>query len=343
MVESQDTIRVINMAPFDPATRARLEPVSTCLQIEHRESGDQASIDAIDDPSVQVIIGYLVPSDLRRTSSLRWIQLVSAGVDHLLKNPPWAHGLIVTNARGVFAVQMAEYVMSGLLQVYQRVDARRQYQIAQRWPAGDATKSDLMGRLLRARTMVIVGYGGVGREVARLAHAFGMRVIAVKQRPEVRVYDGFRLAGTGDPQGTIPEQILGIEDLGSAAAIADALVLTLPLTSQTLGFISESVLAELPPHAWLINIARGKIVDEDALVAALRERRLAGAILDVFREQPLPQESPLWGMPNVIIAPHIAGGGEEGWGIFAELAIENLRRYVAGEPLLNVVDAGRQY
>jgi phosphoglycerate dehydrogenase-like enzyme len=111
-----DTIRVINMAPFDAATRARMESVSSRLQIEHRDPGDQASVDAIIDPALQVIVGYRVPTDLSRTPSLRWIQLVSAGVDHLLKNPPWNRGLIVTNARGVFAVQMAEYVMSGLLQ-----------------------------------------------------------------------------------------------------------------------------------------------------------------------------------------------------------------------------------
>ena len=249
---------------------------------------------------------------------------------------------MVTNARGVFAVQMAEYVMSGLLQAYQNVNIRRQYQAARRWPSHAAT-SPLMGRLVRGRTMVIVGYGGVGREVARVAIAMGMRVIAVKRRPEVRSEGGFRLPGTGDPEGLFPEQFLGPKDLNVAAALADVLVVTMPLTSQTLGLIDESVFAALPPRAWLINVARGKIVDEDALVAALRERRLAGAILDVFREQPLPQESPLWDMPNVIIAPHIAGGGDDGWEIFAELAIENLRRYVEGAALLNLVDGGQEY
>jgi phosphoglycerate dehydrogenase-like enzyme len=337
-----DTIRVINMAPFDMATRVRMESVSSRLQIEHRDPGDQASVDSIIDPAVQAIIGYRVPTDLSRTPSLRWIQLVSAGVDHLLKNPPWARGLIVTNARGVFAVQMAEYVMSGLLQAYQNVNLRRQYQAARSWPSNAAT-SPLMGRLLRGRTMVIVGYGGVGREVARMANAFGMRVIAVKRRPEVRFDDSFRLPETGDPKGTIPDEILGPEDLEVAAARADALVITLPLTSQTVELIGQRVFAALPPHAWLVNVARGKIVDQDALITALREQRLAGAILDVFREQPLPQESPLWDMPNVIIAPHIAGGGGDGWAIFAELVIENLRRYVTGGALLNLVDGRREY
>ena len=342
MVRLGDAIPVINMAPFNAATRVRLESVSSRLKIEHRELGDQARIDAIIDPAVEVMIGYRVPTDLNRTPSLRWIQLVSAGVDHLLKNPPWARGLVVTNARGVFAVQMAEYVISGLLRVYQNVDIRRQYQAAHRWPS-DAARSPLMGRLLRGQTLVIVGYGGVGREIARVANAMGMRVVAVKRRPEVRLEDGFRLPGTGDPEGLIPEQFFGPKDLNAAAALADALVVTLPLTSQTVGLIDASVFAALPPHAWLINVARGKIVDEDALVAALGEQRLAGAILDVFREQPLPQASPLWAMPNVIIAPHIAGGGHDGWMIFAELVVENLRRYVAGGTLLNRVDGGQEY
>jgi phosphoglycerate dehydrogenase-like enzyme len=337
-----DTIRVINMAPFDMATRVRMESVSSRLQMEHRDPGDQASVDSIIDPAVQAIIGYRVPTDLSRTPSLRWIQLVSAGVDHLLKNPPWARGLIVTNARGVFAVQMAEYVMSGLLQAYQNVNLRLQYQAARNWPSNAAT-SPLMGRLLRGRTLVIVGYGGVGREVGRMANAFGMRVIAVKRQPEVRFDDSFRLPETGDPEGTIPDEILGPEDLEVAAGRADALVITLPLTSQTVELIGQRIFAALPPHAWLVNVARGKIVDQDALIAALREQRLAGAILDVFREQPLPQESPLWDMPNVIIAPHIAGGGNDGWVILGELVIENLRRYVAGGALLNLVDGRREY
>jgi phosphoglycerate dehydrogenase-like enzyme len=339
-----NTIRVINMAPFDTATRARLESVSSRLQIEHRDLGDQASVDSIVDPAVQAIIGYRVPTDLSRTPSLRWIQLVSAGADHLLllKEPPWTRGLIVTNARGVFAVQMAEYVMSGLLQAYQQVEVRRQYQAARRWPQ-NAAHSPLMARLLRGRTMVILGYGGVGREVARLAKAFGMRVVAVKRQPEVRFDDSFRLPGTGDAEGVIPEQFLGPEDLEIAATRADAFVITLPLTNQTHGLVGRRIIAALPSHAWLVNVARGKIVDEDALIEALRERRVAGAILDVFREQPLPQTSPLWDMPNVIIAPHIAGGGDDGWEIFAELAIENLRRYVEGAALLNVVDGDRGY
>lgn len=337
-----DVIRVINMAPFDSATRARMESVSSRLQIEHRDPGDQATVDSIIDPEVQAMIGYRVPTDLSRTPSLRWIQLVSAGVDHLLKNPPWERGLIVTNARGVFAVQMAEYVMSGLLQAYQNVELRRQYQTAHNWPRNAAT-SPLMGRLLRGRTMVIVGYGGVGREVARMANAFGMRVIAIKRQPDVRFDDGFRLPGTGDPHGTIPDEILGPEELEIAAAHADAFVITLPLTSRTVEFIGQRTFAALPNHAWFVNVARGKIVDENALIAALREQRLAGAILDVFREQPLPQESPLWDMPNVIIAPHIAGGGHDGWKIFAELVLENLRRYVEGTPLLNLVDGRREY
>jgi phosphoglycerate dehydrogenase-like enzyme len=312
------------------------------LQIDHRDLGNQASVDAIIDPAVQVIIGYRVPTDLSRTPCLRWIQLVSAGVDHLLKDPPWARGLIVTNARGVFAVQMAEYVISGLLQAYQNASLRRQYQTAHSWPSNAAT-SPLMGRLLRGRRIVIVGYGGVGREIARLASAFGMRVIAVKRQPEVRFDDSFRIPETGDPRGEIPDEILGPQNLEAAASRADALVITLPLTSQTVDFIGQRIFAALPPHAWFVNVARGKIVNEDALIAALREQRLAGAILDVFREQPLPQDSPLWDMPNVIIAPHIAGGGHDGWTVFAELVIENLVRYVTGRTLLNLVDGCREY
>ncbi len=168
-----------------------------------------------------------------------------------------------------------------------------------------------------------------------------MRVIAVKRQPEVRFDDSFWFPETDDPCGEIPDEILGPENLDVAASRADGLVITLPLTSQTFGSIGQRIFAALPSHAWFLNVARGKIVNEDALIAALPERRLAGAILDVFREQPLPQDGPLWDMPNV--ARDIAGGDHDGWTIFGELAIENLRGCVAREALLNLVDGRREY
>jgi phosphoglycerate dehydrogenase-like enzyme len=185
--------------------------------------------------------------------------------------------------------------------------------------------------------MVLVGYGSVGREAARLATAFGMHVIAVKARPDSREDDSFHEPGRGDPTGILPDRIVGLEGLPNAMQHADYLVVTLPLTPSTQGLISRELLECLQPTAWLINVSRGKVIDEDSLIECLRQRRIAGAYLDVFAKEPLPSDSELWALPNVIISPHISGGGADSVGVLTDLCCENLRRYVEGEPLINIV------
>ena len=148
------------------------------------------------------------------------------------------------------------------------------------------------------------------------------------------------MPGTGDPDGTIPDRIVGIDALREAAAEADFLSITLPLTERSRGIVSREVLAALPAHAWIINTGRGPVVDEAALAEALAARRIGGAVLDVFGEEPLPATSPFWSLPNVVITPHVSGATMEH---LAPLISENLRRFVAGEPLINRVDPQRGY
>ena len=194
--------------------------------------------------------------------------------------------------------------------------------------------------IVRGKTAVIAGYGSIGREVARQLSALGLRIIAVKPRPEVRVDISFRVPGTGDPDGSIPDRIVGDSELTAVAREADVLVVTMPLTEATRGVISRAVIDALPERAWFVNVARGALVDEVALLEALREGRLAGAILDVFGEEPLPPDSPWWDAPHVIVTPHASGHTLQ---FFDELVVENVRRYLAGEPLLNPVDPERGY
>jgi phosphoglycerate dehydrogenase-like enzyme len=176
--------------------------------------------------------------------------------------------------------------------------------------------------------------------VARQLSALGMRVVAVKPRPEVRHDPSFRVPGTGDPDGSIPERIVGVEALVETTHEADVLILTMPLTDASRGIIGTDVIAALPVTAWLINVSRGALVDEAALLAALRDGRIAGAVLDVFAQEPLPPDSPWWDAPNVIVTPHASGHTLR---FFDELVVENVRRYLAGEPLLNPVDPERGY
>ena len=194
--------------------------------------------------------------------------------------------------------------------------------------------------VIRGRTAVIVGYGSIGREVARQLSALGMRIIAVKARPYDRHDIAFRVPGTGDPDGSIPERIVADAALREAVREADVVVVTMPLTDASRGIVWAEVIAALPPRAWLINISRGPLVDEPALLEALRRGRLAGAVLDVFGQEPLPPDSPWWDAPNVIVTPHASGDTLR---FLDELVVENVRRYLAGEPLLNQVDPERGY
>lgn len=319
-----------------PESVVRLRALSPALEVVDVSADPDFDIDAVADPALEVIVGRRAPRDLGRVPGLRWLQVGSAGVDHLAADPPWAHGLQVTNARGVFAIPMAEYVSGAILRINQPLARWAADQAAHRWPEDE----EPVAAIARGRTAVLVGYGSIGREVARQLAALGLRIVAVKPRPEQRVDRSYRVAGTGDPEGAIPERIVGVDALAEAAATADYLVLTLPLTAESRHLVGRAVLATLPPTAWLINVSRGGLVDEPALLQALRAGQLAGAVLDVVEDEPLPADSPLWEAPNVTISPHVSGATTQ---FRDDLVIENVRRYLAGEPLLNPVDPERGY
>jgi phosphoglycerate dehydrogenase-like enzyme len=329
-------MRVLLQSRLRPETVDRLRALSPELELLDVSTDAGFDLDALDDPTIEVIIGRRAPSDLARVPGLRWLQVGSAGVDHLSADPPWARGILVTNGRGVFAVPIGEYVTAAILRINQPVARWTADQAAHHWPVDDEPLADVV----RGKTAVLVGYGSIGREVARQLAALGLRILAVKPRPEVRIDPSYRVPGTGDPDGTIPKRIAGVEALVDVAREADYLVLTLPLTPESRLMINRTVLAALPATAWLVNVSRGGLVDEEALLDALRAGRLAGAVLDVVGEEPLPPEHPLWAAPNVTITPHVSGATPR---FRDELVVENLRRYLAGEPLLNPVDPGRGY
>lgn len=324
---------------FDAADLALFGSISPRLELQVADGTDQAAIDQVAQHDLDAIIGRGLPGDRSQTPSLRWVQVLSAGVEHLdLDGPEWPADVVLTNARGVYATPIAQYTLGAILRIAERVDLRRDFQANARWSPESETA--LLGEQVRGRTLLIVGYGGIGREIARLAAAHGMRVLAVKANPAVRADDGYRVPGTGDPDGVIPERIVGIDGLGDVAAEADYVSVTLPLTARTRGVVDRDALAALPSHAWLINTGRGPVIDEAALVEWLRERPAGGAVLDVFGEEPLPAASPFWRLANAVITPHVSGASSES---LAGLIAENLRRFVAGEPLINRVDPQRGY
>jgi phosphoglycerate dehydrogenase-like enzyme len=332
-------VRVGIAFPFEPTAIAAFEAISPRLQLHVAEGTDQSAIDGVASTDLDGLVARSLPSDRTKTPSLRWLQVVSGGVVHLVgEGAPWPAGVALTNARGAYATSIAQYTIAAILRVAERMDLRREQQLTGQWPQGP--EDALLGESVRGRTLVIVGYGGIGREIARLAAAHGMRIIAVKANPSVRVDDGFRASGTGDPDGSIPERIVGTERLGEVAAEADYVSITLPITTQSRGIVSREVLAALPGHAWIVNTGRGPVIDEVALAGVLEAGGIGGAVLDVFDEEPLPPSSPFWRLPNVVITPHVAGASSRE---LPELVAENLRRFVNGEALLNRVDPQRGY
>ena len=329
-------MRLLLDTALRPATVERLRSLSSALEVLDVSADDTFEIDALSDPEVEIIVGSRPPTDLTRVPALRWLQVRSAGVDHLAADPPWQKGVLVTNARGVFAIPIGEYVSGAILRINQPIQAWAADQAAHRWPPDQQP----LATIVRGQTAVIVGYGSIGREVARQLAALGLRIVAVKPRPEIRLDSSFRVPGTGDPDGSIPDRIVGVDALVEAAREADYLVLTLPLTPESRGIVDRTVLAALPATAWLINVSRGALVDEAALLDALQAGRLAGAVLDVFSEEPLPPGHLLWEAPNVTITPHVSGATLQ---FLDDLVVENVRRYLAGEPLLNPIDPERGY
>jgi phosphoglycerate dehydrogenase-like enzyme len=327
-------MRLLLDAAIQDETVEALRALSPDLEIVDVRGAEGFSYQTLADERLEVIVGARTPPDLAHVPALRWLQLRSAGVDHLAADPPWRKGIVTTNARGVFAVPIAEYVTGMLLRIRQPAAWARD-QAAHHWPEDAPLIS-----ILRGTTAVVVGYGSIGREIGRQLHALGVRIVAVKARPEQRHDDAYRVPGTGDPDGSIPERIVGLDGLAEAAREADTLIVTVPLTEASRGLVDADALAGLPPAAWVVNTSRGALIDEPALLDALRAGRIAGAILDVFVDEPLPADSPWWDAPNVIVTPHASGVTLR---YFDALVVENVRRYLAGEPLLNRVDPERGY
>ncbi len=336
-----ERIRIRNVYPFNDADRAMLEALDPRLEWIHEGEDSTDWADGLVDPEVQVVSGSYAPASLAGTPRLRWLTTMGAGLDELIARDPWSLGIEVTNGSGLHAVHMAEFLLAGVLYASERVAPRLANHARHGWD----DRRPLAGRRLRGRRAVIVGYGSIGRETARLLDAFGVAVTAVKNDPSRRSDAGFRETGTGDPDGRIPDRWLGPDALADAAAEADFVILTAPATPRTQGIVSRAVLGAMRPDAWLLNVGRGALVDQPALVDALNEGRIGGAWLDVTTPEPLPPDDPLWSARNAVVAPHVSGMGDldELWHQSALLLAEQLRRDLAGEPKLNVTSGAAGY
>lgn len=285
------------------------EPGPEVLLIE--ASGDEPYLDEIPADGFATLV----------TPRLRWVQSCSSGVGHILNLGLFGDDVLLTNAAGVHANALAESVMAGVLLHAKRLVERQDRQRARVW-------EELHCRELRAATMCVIGTGNIGLATARLAQAFGMGVIGVRRGP--------------CPTEHVDE-CLGPERLRDALSVADYIVIACPLTRETAGMLGPAEFAATKPGAYLLNVSRGKVVQERALLDALADGTLSGAYLDAHAQEPLPPGHPLWDAPGVTIIPHDSHSSPLIGDNIVELFADNLRRYLTGEPLRNVVDPSRGY
>jgi phosphoglycerate dehydrogenase-like enzyme len=332
-------VDVLVTMPFGDAQLARLRAVSPELRVTCAPAA------SADYARAEVLYAGSPPRDLARAPRLTWVQLHMAGVDALHGHPLYAESRIrLTTTSGVHAATIAEYAMTVLLALAHRVPTMVEWQRRGGWPPDEQRWPLFVPTEVRGAALGIIGYGSIGRELARLATAaFGMKVLACKRDPSQREDPGYAAPGTGDPEGRLPEAWFAPDKLRDMLRQSDVVVMAAPLTPDTERLIGAAELAAMKPSAYFINVGRGATVDETALAAALRERRLAGAALDVFATEPPPAGHPFYALDNVLLSPHVSGFLPSYDDRCAGLFAENLRRYLAGAPLLNLVDRARGY
>ncbi len=333
---------VLSTTNLTPGQLQRISGVSPRVRLEQVICKRASQVSALL-KGVEVLLTEHGGFQLDRADRLRWVQMRSAGIDDSLEKPVMsASGIAITTASGIHATPIAEFVLGLLVALVRKLPKASNLQRERRWPA-DRWRA-FLGRELRGRTIGILGYGSIGREVGRIAHCLGMEVLALTYSGAGQRKDrGYRIEGTGDSSGCIPQAWYGPSELHEFLGESDIVLIAVPLTSDTRGLIGEDCLRAMRKDAFLVNIARGEIIQEDALIRALREGWIAGAALDVFAKEPLPSDHPFYGLDNVMITPHMAGMTDEHDERLATLFAENLKRYLAGDPLLNLVDRQKEY
>ena len=290
----------------------------------HKRNDESALCDA------DIMIGWSFSLDLfHAATSLRWIYSITAAIDQFLVPQLVAGDIAISNAGQVHGPVVAEYAMAMVFALAKRIPSAVLHQKDREWAMKEMWSERPQPRELRGATMTVIGLGSIGSEIAAMAHALKMYVIGIREHPD------------RGPAGA--HEVQGYDSLDQAVQRSDFVVLAAPLTPRTKHLIDARRLQLFKRNAYLINISRGALIDESALVVALKNRQLGGAALDVFEEEPLPRRSPLWKMPQVLITPHIAFLTNRVWERHYNAFTGNLRRYLAGEPLEGTIDKKQGY
>ena len=281
-------------------------------------------------PDTDIFVGYLLrPEQLRMAARLAWLHSISAGVSQLMYPELRDSGIAVTNASGVHAPPTAEHVVGLVIAMSRDFLGAMRYQARRLWAQQEIWDGAARPREIGGQVALLVGFGAVGRAIAERLGALGMRVHAVTH--------------SGRTDSGLAERVFAVSQLDAALPEADFVILAAPETAETRHIMGARQIAAMKASAFLINVARGSLIDETALVSALERRAIAGAALDVAAQEPLPSESPLWPLENVFITPHLSGVSERVWPRETELLLDNLERWFAAQPLRNRVDLARGY
>lgn len=340
---NKQPVEVTSTVSLTEAQIAAIKAVNENINITSfsNKSADQITEEQWKKTEVLLSAGSFLPTR-KIAPNLKWIHITFAGVDPIMNNPLISEkGIMVTSSSGVMVSQMGEYVLMALLMLGHKMPAITDAQQKNEWISNKSGM--IIPKELRGSTVGIVGYGSIGREVARLLYPFGAKVLAIKADLTKLEDTGYTPEGLGDPNGDYFQRMYPMEALKGMLQDCDFVVLTAPLTESTRNLFSTEAFNAMKPNAYFVNVSRGGLVDEAALITALRSRKIAGAMLDVFVEEPLPSNSPLWHQPNLIITPHVSGISPKLMDDVLALFSTNLSRYQQGKPLYNVVDPKRGY
>lgn len=337
-----DKVNVLVTLPLPDELLAAISAVSDQIELMHYATKDADEIPEEVWAEAEVLYTMHVLPEAEQAPKLRWVQSYLSGVDKTITNPKFESlDVHLTTMSGANAPQVAEHALTMLLALGHHLPNFFALQSDNQWMTDKG--HNYVPLELRDHTVGIVGYGSIGREIARLVRAFGADVLATKRDVMQPEDDGFSFDDMGDPGGDLFTRLYPPEAIRSMFKLCDFVVVTVPLTDQTKGMIGQPQLEALKPSAFLVDVSRGGVLDHEALTIALQTGTLAGAALDVFPEEPLPEDSPLWQMGNVIITPHVAGFSPAYNRRANKIFIENLQRYLDDFEMFNLVDLGRGY
>ena len=335
--DTQKNLEILITFPLSEDLINKIKEVSSLINVTVLPAKSHQEIDEEVWKKTEILITERVIPPLEKVPALQWIQFNYAGIDFAVdENIVNQSGIKVTTLSGAAAPQVAEFVITMMLALSHKLPYLLKFQINHEWPPDRFVR--FTPRELRYSTVGLVGYGSIGREIARLLTPFGIKILACKKNVMETQDNGYIIEGLGDPNGDLFTRLYPFQAVKSMMKECDFVVVTVPRTKETFHLIAEDEMAVLKPNAFLIDVSRGGVIKNSALKVALQEKKFAGAALDVFEQEPLPKDHPLWDTPNLIITPHIAGVSIHYNERSVNLIIENLKRYIEDNSLLNTFD-----